>query len=77
VALAKRLRWRLRYFNDGAVIGSREFMDSVFEACRVRFGPKRKSGVRRMRGDAAALTRGAGLFSLQDLGAEATGSRSG
>ena len=67
VALAKRLRWRLRYFNDGAVIGSREFVDSVFEACRDRFGPKRKSGARRMRGDAAALTRGAGLFSLRDL----------
>jgi REP element-mobilizing transposase RayT len=67
VALAKRLRWRLRYFNDGAVIGSREFVDSVFEACRDRFGPKRKSGARRMRGDAAALTCGAGLFSLRDL----------
>jgi hypothetical protein len=67
VALAKRLRWRLRYFSDGAVIGSREFVDSVFEACRDRFGPKRQSGARRMRGDAAALTRGAGLFSLRDL----------
>jgi len=67
VALAKRLRWRLRYFSDGAVIGSRDFVDSVFEACRDRFGPKRKNGARRMRGDAAALTRGAGLFSLRDL----------
>ena len=67
VALAKRLRWRLRYFSDGAVIGSREFVDSVFEACRERFGPKRKSGARRMRGDAASLTQGAGLFSLRDL----------
>ena len=67
VALAKRLRWRLRYFSDGAVIGSREFVDSVFESCRERFGPKRKSGARRMRGDAASLTQGAGLFSLRDL----------
>jgi len=67
VALAKRLRWRLRYFSDGAVIGSRDFVDSVFEACRDRFGPKRKNGARRLRGDAAVLTRGAGLFSLRDL----------
>jgi hypothetical protein len=67
VAMAKRLRWRLRYFSDGAVIGSREFVDAVFAASRDRFGPKRASGARRMRGDAAALTRGGGLFSLRDL----------
>jgi REP element-mobilizing transposase RayT len=68
VALAKRLRWRLRYFSDGAVIGSRGFVDGFFEAHRERFGPKRTSGARRMRGDAAYLTRGCGLFSLRDLG---------
>jgi hypothetical protein len=45
VAQAKRLRWR--YFNDGAVIGSREFVDSVFDACRDRFGPKRNWDARR------------------------------
>jgi hypothetical protein len=67
VALARRLRWRLRYFSDGAVIGSRGFVDGLFEAHRERFGPKRTSGARRMRGDAADLTRGAGLFSLRDL----------
>jgi hypothetical protein len=67
VALAKRLRWRLRYFSDGAVIGSREFVDGFFAARRGWFGPKRKSGARRMRSDAAALTQGAGLFSLRDL----------
>jgi hypothetical protein len=68
VALAKRLRWRLRYFSDGAVIGSRSFVDKFFEAHRERFGLKRTSGARRLRGDAAALTRSAGLFSLRDLG---------
>ena len=68
VALAKRLRWRLRYFSDGAVIGSRGFVDGFFEAHRERFGLKRASGARRLRGDAAALTRAAGLFSLRDLG---------
>jgi REP element-mobilizing transposase RayT len=69
VALAKRLRWRLRYFSDGVVIGRREFVDAIFSANRDRFGPKRRDGARRMRGDAAALTRGAGLFSLRDLAA--------
>jgi REP element-mobilizing transposase RayT len=72
VELAKRLRWRLRYFSDGTVIGSREFVDGFFEAYRDRFGPKRTSGARRMRGDAADLTRGAGLFSLRDLGNSAS-----
>jgi putative transposase len=67
VAIAKRLRWRLRYFSDGVVIGSREFVDGFYEAHRDRFGPKRTSGARRMRGDAAELTRGAGLYSLRDL----------
>ena len=67
VAMAKRLRWRLRYFSDGAVIGSREFVDSVFGAYRDRFGAKRTSGARRMRGGAAALTRAGGLFSLRGL----------
>ena len=68
VALAKRLRWRLRYFSDGVVIGSRGFVDGLFEARREWFGSKRTSGARRLRGDAAALTREAGLFSLRDLG---------
>ena len=68
VALAKRLRWRLRYFSDGVVIGSREFVDGIFEAHRDRFGPKRTGGARRLRGDAAIVTRGGGLFSLRDLG---------
>jgi REP element-mobilizing transposase RayT len=67
VAVAKRLRWRVRYFTDGVAIGSRAFVDAVFAANRERFGPRRRDGARRLRGDAAALTRGAGLFSLRDL----------
>ncbi len=68
VAVAKRLQWRLRYLSDGAVIGQRSFVDEVFRQCRGRFGPKRKDGARRMRGDAAELTKAAGLWSLRDLG---------
>ena len=44
VALGKMLRYRVRYFSDGAVIGSREFVDGVFRASRERFGAKRMSG---------------------------------
>jgi REP element-mobilizing transposase RayT len=66
--LGEMLRHRVRYFTDGAVIGSREFVNGMFRANRERFGPKRKDGARRLRGDAASLTREAGLFSLRDLG---------
>jgi REP element-mobilizing transposase RayT len=68
IAIAKRLRWRLRYLSDGAVIGQRSFVDEVFRQCRERFGEKRKDGARRMRGDAAELTKVSGLWSLRDLG---------
>jgi putative transposase len=68
VAIAKRLRWRLRYLSDGAVIGQRSFVDEVFRQCRGQFGPRRKDGARRMRGDAAGLTKESGLWSLRDLG---------
>ncbi len=43
------LRCRVRYFSDGAVMGSREFVNAIFQAERHRFGPKRKDGARRMR----------------------------
>ncbi len=57
------LRCRVRYFTDGAVIGSRAFVDEVFAASRERFGPGRKDGARRMRGAAAP----AGIWSARDL----------
>jgi hypothetical protein len=53
VALRQMLRWKVRYFTDGAVVGSRAFVDGLFEQCRERFGAKRKTGARRMRGKAA------------------------
>ncbi len=48
--LWKALRCRVRYFTDGSVFGSSEFVDSAFEANRERFGEKRQSGARAMRG---------------------------
>ncbi len=45
---AELVRLRVRYFSDGVALGSREFVESIFEAQRERFGPKRKKGARRM-----------------------------
>ena len=44
------LRCRVRYFTDGAVIGSKTFVNAVFSANRGRFGETRKDGARRMHG---------------------------
>ncbi len=50
LGIAKMLRCRIRYFTDGAVIGSREFVNEAFMEGRERFGPKRKDGARAMKG---------------------------
>jgi len=61
----KMLRCRVRYFTDGAVIGSRSFVNEAFASARERFGPQRKDGARKLRGSGAAA---AGvLWSLRDL----------
>ena len=44
------LRCRVRYFTEGGVLGSRAFVDGFFERERSRFGEKRESGARTMRG---------------------------
>ena len=65
VAIGKMLRCRVRYFTDGAVIGSRGFVDEVFRLCRDRFGGKRKDGARKLRGNAAVAA--GTLWSVRDL----------
>jgi len=55
------LRRRVRYFTDGAVIGSQTFLEEVFIRAMESFGKKRKSGARRMRGLADKL------YSVRDL----------
>lgn len=65
LGMAKMLHCRIRYFTDGAVIGSKEFVNEAFASARDRFGPKRKDGARKMKGDAAAANRA--LWSLRDL----------
>jgi hypothetical protein len=65
LGMAAMLRCRVRYFTDGAVIGSKEFVNEAFAAARERFSAKRKDGARRMRGCGAPA---AGvLWSVRDL----------
>jgi len=47
------------------VIGSRGFVDEAFAKSRKRFGPKRKTGARRLKGG-SELASGV-LWSLRDL----------
>ena len=65
VSLGKMLRCRIRYFTDGAVIGSRSFVNEAFAKSRQRFGATRKDGARKMKGEAGAAS--ASIWSLWDL----------
>ena len=65
IPFGKLLRCRVRYFTDGAVIGSRSFVDEAFAKSRERFGPKRKTGARKINGEAAVAN--ALIWSLRDL----------
>jgi hypothetical protein len=65
LGMAKMLRCRVRYFTDGAVIGSKEFVNESFASARERFGPKRKDGARKMKGYAAPANHA--LWTLRDL----------
>ncbi|MBK8094434.1 MAG: hypothetical protein IPK32_21335 [Verrucomicrobiaceae bacterium] len=61
LSLGELVRSRVRHFADGAVIGSREFVDAFFGENRGLFGRARRRGARRIReseGD---------LYALRDL----------
>ena len=60
---AAYLRCRVRYFTDGAVIGSKDFVNGIFKDLRERFGEKRKTGARLMRG----LAKDEKLYAMRDL----------
>jgi hypothetical protein len=61
--LGSYVRCRVRYFCDGAVFGSKEFVEEMFRERREWFGAGRKSGARKMRG----LAKGDELFTVRDL----------
>ena len=50
VELPDYLRLRVRYFSDGAILGTRTFVDNLFIHFRSRFGPNRKDGARKIKG---------------------------
>jgi REP element-mobilizing transposase RayT len=65
IQFAAMLRCRVRYFTDGAVIGSKVFVNEAFALSRERFTSGRKDGARRLRGNgkpAAGV-----LWSMRDL----------
>ncbi len=63
--ISKVVRCRVRYFTDGAVIGSKSFVDGVFQKSRERFGPKRVDGARKPRGALGEMK--GEIWSLRDL----------
>ena len=56
------LRLRIRYMTQGAVLGSRNFVNEVFAQYRERFGPRRKQGGHPLRFNALKS-----LYSLRDV----------
>ena len=65
LSLADALACRIRYFADGAVLGSRQFANEIFELYRSRFGVKRQDGARPLR--RISTTHLGGLFTLRNL----------
>jgi putative transposase len=63
--MAAMLRCKVRYFTDGAVIGSKAFVNEAFTASRERFSERRKDGARKMKGSGAPAT--GVLWTVRDL----------
>lgn len=59
---AELLRCRVRYFSEGLVLGSREFVERAFEKKREWFGPTRPDGARPLPADDDLA-----LFSLKKM----------
>ena len=63
--IAKAVHCKVRYFRDGAVLGSKKFVNDFFESQRDRFSLKRKDGARKARGSLKELA--GEIWSLRDL----------
>ena len=68
LSLGEVLRLRVRHMTDGVVLGSKEFVNEVFELHREKFGAKRKDGARPIQALASI-----GLNALRDLRVRALG----
>ena len=62
LTLPQALLCRVRYFSDGVVLGSKTFVEDVFQRNREQFGLKRKSGARPLRKAEAG-----DLWTMRDL----------
>ena len=63
--IAKAVQCQIRDFRDGAVLGSKQFVNIFFENQRNRFSSKRKDGARKARGSLKELA--GEIWSLRDL----------
>ena len=72
LGLRELLDRQVRYLVDGAVIGTRVFVDRVFNAQPPEKRGKRKTGARKMRGGDWGDE---GLYSLRDLRKDVIGDR--
>ncbi len=61
------LAGRIRHFTDGVAVGGSGFVNDLFHENRRRFGPKRTTGARPIRGNASAVARSQGICTLRDL----------
>jgi hypothetical protein len=50
IGCGEALRLRLRHFRDGLALGSEGYVNEMFRRFRDRFGPRRKTGARKLRG---------------------------
>lgn len=62
IPLPQVLRLKVRYFSDGLALGSKEYVNQIFELNSERFSKRRKTGARPMRG-----LKQSGLTVLRDL----------
>ena len=69
--LGELLRRQARYWTDGLILGTREFVDRVFQEQSAEVRGKRRSGARRMRGGDWG---DGGLYTLRDLRKDVFGS---
>ena len=64
---ADYLRCRVRYFIDGTAIGSKSFIEEVFQERKKHFHPARKTGARSLQG-LEVLPKSERIYNLRQLG---------
>lgn len=63
VSLAEYIQIRVRCFTDGAVLGSKEYVEEIFQEFHKRYWPKRSAGASRVQG----LDEKENIFSFRKL----------